>query len=106
MEPVDAEELENRCRCGEEEERKAAAILSEYDKFCRRYCGIPVEEDLTMSAKLSARIVSWKLDQRFREFFDADSKNNELMKGKTMLLPAGRSVVELDIMAPLGMEDV
>ena len=53
-----------------------------------------------MVGQLTARIHSWKFDeQKFPPILNI--RSNE-MKAKTLVLPAGRHVVELEILAPLG----
>ena len=42
--PPDPLDPDNRCKCGEEEEALGeASKLSDYERFCRKYCGIPEE---------------------------------------------------------------
>ena len=86
-EPVDVKEVENRCRCGEDPEVEAAKRrLTQYERFLRRRCGIPPEdeENFTMISRLSTRIYASKLDQKFAPNFEINS--NEM---KVRALRAG-----------------
>ena len=80
-EPLDIKEVENRCRCGEDPEVAAKRRLTEYERFLRRRCGIPPEdeENYTMVSRLSTRIHAWKLDQKFAPNFEINSNEMKVV---------------------------